>query len=219
MSLPLLSLVLQLGSAQAGVDGCPEIYESCLESCHIDFGMDRARTKLNGCVERCQKRKATCAHTQARDQQELDRAREEFRKQQTDEAHAAEVQRVEASATPASEELAARKKSPSAKKITPAPAKPAKASPAQRDSQPSRPEPKPKADKELPTVKATPVEKAPAAAAAPAAAPAPASKAAPAAAAKAAVPPKPSPAPASTKPPAKKPEAQGQDDFDRGGEE
>jgi hypothetical protein len=46
------------GEGRAG--SCDEQLETCLESCQIDFGMERERKKLTDCVVRCDERREDC---------------------------------------------------------------------------------------------------------------------------------------------------------------
>jgi len=59
-ALLLLPLLLWPSPAQAQ-DSCEEVHATCLENCHIDFGMEAKRVDLAKCVQRCDRRQANCA--------------------------------------------------------------------------------------------------------------------------------------------------------------
>lgn len=60
--LALLCLALTpVGAAAAALETCEEVAETCLESCHVDFGMEKLREELTACIERCQSRLESCS--------------------------------------------------------------------------------------------------------------------------------------------------------------
>jgi len=49
----LVPLLLALVPAPALADTCAEVHQTCLESCHVDFGMEAKRVQLAKCVQGC----------------------------------------------------------------------------------------------------------------------------------------------------------------------
>lgn len=48
-------------AALADKETCEEVAETCLENCHVDYGMEKMREELTKCIESCQRRRDDCA--------------------------------------------------------------------------------------------------------------------------------------------------------------
>jgi len=54
-------LLAPAGAAAASLETCDEVAETCLENCHVDYGMEKMRQELTKCIESCQRRRESCA--------------------------------------------------------------------------------------------------------------------------------------------------------------
>ncbi|MGC4116750.1 MAG: hypothetical protein QM765_19765 [Myxococcales bacterium] len=60
-SLALLFTLLPVRAGAASRESCEEVAETCLENCHVDYGMEKMREELTRCMETCQSRLESCA--------------------------------------------------------------------------------------------------------------------------------------------------------------
>ncbi len=60
----------------ARADTCPEQYESCIEDCRVEHGMDKDRAQLGRCVKQCEVKKDDCHTLQDEERENYQRSAE-----------------------------------------------------------------------------------------------------------------------------------------------
>ncbi|MBI5542964.1 MAG: hypothetical protein HY901_03690 [Deltaproteobacteria bacterium] len=63
-------------SLPADAETCEELRETCIEGCHVDHGMEKARVKLTKCVSGCDRALADCAETRQEERRSQVRLRD-----------------------------------------------------------------------------------------------------------------------------------------------